>query len=379
MRMKGKALRLIKGLLFVTLPTIIAVFVFLELFFRFIIPANNPPRGYFDETEKIFRLSRKPEAGMCTIGKFAEIRTEWRVNNMGWNYPVDYYPQEGRKLIAVIGDSFIEALEVDSDRKYPFLLREMLLPEYEVYAFGRGGAPLSQYLHVSRYVREHFDPEILVFNICYNDFVESVYELNPIQSYYMQLSITDDRDISEIMPEPDYSHYQYRPFIRFISENSAVIRYFYSNLRLRSLIRDRKDRRDDLEGNIFFRKAEEEKETVMIAADYIIGRIAQENSDRRVIFIMDGPREAIYSSSVAESRITWMNEMAGSICERHNVEFIDLTGYMAEDYMENKRKFNSEINHHYNEYGHLFVSEILYDHLKNTAQKAEKPGSGSDS
>ena len=46
---------------------------------------------------------------------------------MHWNYPIDYYPVDEKKLITVIGDSYIEAFHVDADEKYPYLLREKSL------------------------------------------------------------------------------------------------------------------------------------------------------------------------------------------------------------------------------------------------------------
>ena len=87
--MAVKAVKTLKNLLFLTLPSLLILFLILELFFRFVIPSTNPPRGYFDEEEKIFHLSRNPKTGICTIGRLATLRAEWNVNNMGWNFPVD--------------------------------------------------------------------------------------------------------------------------------------------------------------------------------------------------------------------------------------------------------------------------------------------------
>ena len=47
----------------------------------------------------------------------------------------------------------------------------------EVYRFGMPGAPLSQYLHMSRYAVRHFAPDVLVFVVVHNDFFDSVREL----------------------------------------------------------------------------------------------------------------------------------------------------------------------------------------------------------
>ena len=113
----GVAMKALKNILIVTLPSIVIVFLLLELIFRIAIPATDPPMGYFNEKEKIYSFSNQREEGQITIGRFAEIRSQWRINNMNWNYPIDYHFVEGKKLIAVIGDSYIEAFQVDADEK----------------------------------------------------------------------------------------------------------------------------------------------------------------------------------------------------------------------------------------------------------------------
>ena len=75
-----------KNVLLVTLPTILIAFILLEVLFRVVIPASDPPRGFFDENEKMYYLDNGQQEGLYTIGKFAEIRAKWRVNDMHWNF-----------------------------------------------------------------------------------------------------------------------------------------------------------------------------------------------------------------------------------------------------------------------------------------------------
>jgi len=194
-----------KNILFVTLPTILIVLILLEVFFRTVIPAANPPKYFFNEEEKIYCFSNKKKKGVYTIGRFADIRAKWSINNMHWNYPIGYYPVDEKKLITVIGDSYIAVLEVDADENYPYLLRERLKTDYEVYAFGIPGAPLSQYLHMSRYVNKHFDPDILIINLVHNDFDQSIYELNPKDFHWPSSNIFS---VNSLFDRPLVSHVQ---------------------------------------------------------------------------------------------------------------------------------------------------------------------------
>ncbi|MCX5814217.1 MAG: hypothetical protein NT178_16985, partial [Proteobacteria bacterium] len=78
---------------------------------------------------------------------------------------------------------------------------------------------------------------------------------------------------------------------------------------------------------------------------------------------MDAPRGAIYSATLDNSDVMWMNKMVKAICNDYNVEYIDLTSFMKEDFKRNGMKFNSEFDYHWNKYGHDFVSNVLTHYL----------------
>ncbi len=198
-------MKTLKNIFLISLPAVFILLLLLELFFRVVIPATDPPMGFFNEEERMYYFSNQREEGQITIGRFAQIKARWHINNEHWNYPIDFAQVIDRPLIAVIGDSYIEAFQVDADEKYPFLLRNRLEPDYEVYAFGKSGAPLSHYLHVSRYVDRHFDPDILIFNMVHNDFEESIYELYPAKTCFMQISTGEDGSFTETVPRPNHA------------------------------------------------------------------------------------------------------------------------------------------------------------------------------
>jgi len=353
-----------KNILLVTLPTILVAFVILEVFFRVAIPASDPPRGFFDETQKMYCLGSSRQEGLYTIGKFAERRAKWRVNDMHWNYPIDYHAGYNEKpLIAVIGDSFIEAFQVDVDHNYPFLLRNSLKDDYEVYAFGVSGAPLSQYLHVSRYVNRLFDPDIVIFNLVHNDFAESISKLSPHYYHFLQVSIDANGMITETTPRPNYSFAQYKPLKRFIY-NSALFRYLYFNLKVKEIRRNLAANRDkQFEANIDTEKAVNNKDLIFLSTDYLVSAIGEENKGRRVIFVINAPRNVVYDNASASSHVLWMNDMIDTLCTRNDIEFVDLVPLMIDDYKINKKRFDYELDAHWNEYGHQFVSKVLYRQL----------------
>jgi len=348
-----------KNFFIISLPTIAVLLLILELFFRTVIPAAEFPGYTYNKNDKMFCSSNRKENGLYTIGKFAQIRAKWRINNMNWNYPLDYYPIQQKKLIAVIGDSYIEAFQVDVDKNYPYLLREKLKTDYEVYAFGASGFPLSQYLHVSRYVNKYFHPSILIFNIVYNDFDESIYELRPSVYHFLQVSIGENGLIKETMPGP------YFPVWGPVIAKSALLRYLSWNLHIGSSLGNLMNGHKKFEANICPDDVMQNKDLIFKGIDYLVKTIRAENSDKRIIFVMDAPRSAIYRNEL-DKRVLWINSMMKEICDDHKVEFIDLTPLMLQDYKSNHKKFESELDNHWNEYGHNFVANVLYDYINSS-------------
>ena len=120
----------------------------------------------------------------------------------------------------------------------------------------------------------------------------------------------------------------------------------------------------DFESNINTGEVLEMQEQIELAVDYTIGKIRQENPDKRIIFVMDAPRQTIYAGgSLNNSGAFWLYGLMSEVTNKHSVEFIDLSSLMEADYQQNQKPFNSEVDWHWNEYGHQFVAKTLYNHL----------------
>ena len=363
----------LKNIFLITIPTIVVFLLISELFFRTIIPAANNPFGYFDEDNLIYKLCPNKD-GLYTMGKFAQQKAKWRINNDGWNSPIDYKREKNRKRIAIIGDSYIEAFQVDSDKSYPSLLRKKLGDKFDVYSFGKSGAPLSQYLNISRYVNNYFKPDILIFNIVHNDFDESITCLNPNDIEILTLNMSDSL-ISEKAPRPNYSFQQYNWKKRTLMK-SALIRYLFMNLGAKStilstienikkpFIKNTEDTKKIFNANVEVNNLLLNIELIEKATGYIFKKIKKENTNKRIIFVMDAPRFNIYKNTLDNSNVLFLHRMMDSLCKKYNFEFLDLTQPMVKDYNLNHIKFESKYDGHWNEYGHKFVCEQVFKILK---------------
>jgi len=103
-----------------------------------------------------------------------------RVNNAGFVNDQDYV-RDGLPLIAVVGDSFIEAQMVPYAQSLQGRLAAALKDKFRVYSFAGSGAPLSQYLMWAAYAVKEYGAQAVVINVVGNDFDESLsaYRVGP--------------------------------------------------------------------------------------------------------------------------------------------------------------------------------------------------------
>lgn len=373
----------IKNVLLVSIPSLIILFILLELVLAFFMPLPSRPETIYDKQTNILKFDPASGSGTYTKGKFFQLRADWNINNDGWNSPVDYQPASSKNLIAVIGDSYVEAIQVDISKSYPNLLNEMLPDDQQVYAFGKSLYPLTQYLHVSRHVVEKYNPSTLVFNVVHNDFSESVTGGTDDPRFRSLMTVTVAPDSSVVENKPELTNFldeKLNPgFFRSFIQYSRVQRYVrhpeYLGINFRRMFSDMAEsftangepdepETADFEANINPEEVLEMREQIELAVDYTIGKIREENPNKRIIFVMDAPREGIYAGNdVSESGAYWLNNLMAEVTQKHNVEFINLAPLMQADYRENQTKFNSEVDWHWNEYGHQFVAETLYNYL----------------
>lgn len=103
-----------------------------------------------------------------------------RVNNAGFVNDQDYV-RDGAPLLAVIGDSFIEAQMVAYPETLQGRLARTLGGKFRVYSFAGSGAPLSQYLIWAGYAVREYGARAVIINVVGNDFDGnlSAYKIGP--------------------------------------------------------------------------------------------------------------------------------------------------------------------------------------------------------
>jgi hypothetical protein len=102
-------------------------------------------------------------------------------NREGWYYPE--FDLKASRRIAAIGDSMVEAVEVQPTWNHPYLMQQRLKassPDWAVLGLGTHGTSPAFYIDVLEYAIKHFKPqEAIVYISMGSDVAESSPALNP--------------------------------------------------------------------------------------------------------------------------------------------------------------------------------------------------------
>jgi hypothetical protein len=155
-----------------------------------------------------------------------------RINNAGFVNEQDYHKQDAKPLLAVIGDSYIEARMIPYRETLQGRLAAALEKEFRVYSFAASGAPMSGYLIWAQHAVRDYGARALVINVVLNDFDESylAYRTSPVYSVYD----------TEADGQLRLRFFEYRQStLRAVLSKSALARYLMINLKLEYFIQTR--------------------------------------------------------------------------------------------------------------------------------------------
>jgi len=351
--------------------TIIFGFVFafalLEVAFR-ILPVSTPTYSNPVNSENPMANFKPNNDVVTSIGWTFEYVSHKHINNYGFFSDSDYEKKSGLPLMAVIGDSYVEAKQVDNSKTMFGLLNNEVEDFGRVYGIGVSGAPLSQYLAYANFARKEFSPDAFVFIIISNDFDESMkkYKGEPGLHYFV------DHDGKLILERIDRTEH---PVLIRILRESAFFMFVFVNLQL-----DWKKVQDNLEKLAFWRKDSNKKNSEEFfgnvplkvsevrekdsyrAIDAFFSMLPEKTgvSPSKILFVVDGMRQAIYSGTEQkDSYLFKMREDFMGKARKKGYGVIDMHPVFQNDYLKNGDKFEYSIDYHWNELGHFLVAREI--------------------
>jgi hypothetical protein len=147
------------------------------------------------------------------------------VNNAGFINDQDYVQDSPLPLLAVVGDSMIEAAMVPYRDTLHGRLAKALDGKARVYSFAAAGAPLSQYLIWARHAVQDYGAKALIINVVGNDFDESHVAYAAYPGFWHYVPGVDQQLRLQLV--------EYHPSLRGrIAVSSALGRYLLFNLQI---------------------------------------------------------------------------------------------------------------------------------------------------
>ena len=341
--------------------------------FRFVLVASDLPE--LASQSAVATLRYKPnQTGNYRLR--SEINAQFKINQSGWNSGFEEYkvPKDEQKLVVVVGDSYVEALQVDASESFSELLHESLDKRFDgVYRFGISGAPLSQYFFMLQELVPQYKPSLVIVNLVHNDFAESLVQgSGTYGASFARVNFNEDGSAQLTKPA------LYQPSATAWIKKSAIFRYLW----VRQQIRPQKIKQL---WNLLFQKRSPEVEHVANVdmsdltdairiekvIDYVFSEFAELRQRYGVDFllVLDGNRAAIVDSIESGDRYTnrldWLHVLVEKIAGENALPLVDLTNMFREDYKIHRRRFSFENDGHWNRYAHGLVAEELAKEILN--------------
>jgi len=279
-----------------------------------------------------------------------------RINNAGYINDQDYRTNGDTPLLAVIGDSYIEAAMVHYHDTVQGRLAIRLEGKLRVYSFAASGAPLSQYLIWARQAVKEYGAAALLINVVSNDFDESlaIYKTGP---GFWRYVLGADQDLHLQL-------FEYHPSILGeVVVSSALGRYLVFHLQVAHLW-------DQFQG-------------MLRAPSQLAGNTSSDNSTRikhslagidaffrdmvdlvdlppdRVLFTLDGMRYPEAAEAAHDSYFPVMREAFKNKAQSLGYEVIDLDPWFFARYAAHGERFEHARDQHWNGTGHAVVAEAV--------------------
>tara|TARA_Y100000589_G_scaffold15144_1_gene12348 strand:- start:1970 stop:3181 length:1212 start_codon:yes stop_codon:yes gene_type:complete len=335
-----------------------------------------------------------------TKGKFPpfEIDTLKSTNDFGQFSNINFsdFKKNENDLIRVIsiGDSYVEALQVDNEKSFHGLLNKQSIKhknkklKFISTAFGSSGMALPNYVKSLEFIadKEDLKNDFVIITIIPNDFDQSFLE-------YVGTSRRSEKGQFFFDEKGDFIFKDFKvekgleSFISFALRHSSFIRYLIYNTELISSFKTSR-----LYCLLTYPRCEKESFTYKAniidenistnprrykkgyqASEFFIKEIKKLRSNsserKKTILVFDSQRSHIYGEDKKGDYYEAQKKYLIKIAKKDEFTIIDMEKFFKDDFLVNNRKFNSTIDFHWNEYGHQVVAAAILNQIENIYNK----------
>jgi hypothetical protein len=316
-----------------------------------VVPVTNDDPVFHYTPNRSFVYSRDWDLHLANHG---------RVNNAGMVNDEDYKRDSALPLVAIVGDSYIEALMVPYKKTLQGRLAEILKGNMRFYSFGASGAPLSQYLIWARRAVNEYDAKGIIINVVGNDFDES-HDTYKRDFHGFWLYVPDINGKLQLHLFPFQAG-----AIRSFAKYSALARYLFINLKMKYFIdnwRSFGQNRDLLSyaGNTSTNADEGRLSASLAIIDAFFRDLPEfiRLPPKCIVFTLDGFRYPHDAEKGAGTYFDLMRRTFKMRAEALGYKVIDLDPMFFADSNQHGQRFEDARDSHWNEAGHRVVADAI--------------------
>lgn len=305
---------------------------------------GNPIRKYVPNQEYYY-----------TYGRFFELSNSGTVNNYGFVNDQTYDPDASLPLLAVIGDSYVEAVMVPYAETIHGRLAEELSGRARVYSFGMSSAALSDYLAYVEYVRDTFKPVALVIVIVGNDFDQSL-TLYRDASGYHSYEVLPDGQLRHKLGESNPTRIE--RLVEKVIGKSALVRYVFVHLGALRIVQKLTSQNVDTIGNTQAAYDETRLQLSRHFVDFFLRELSPRANLRseNIALVVDAIRPELYCeecrNDVKDSFFGVMRSYLITQASHEGYVVVDMEPVFQQSHRRSARRFESDVDSHWNSLGH---------------------------
>lgn len=356
-------MRFIVFRIFAILFSVILTSSFLEIVFRMLPVSTSSERGISGDNP-ILRFQPNSEVTWSRGWRFQLVKKK-KANNYGFLTDINYHRSHTKPRMAIIGDSYVEARQINSEKTIHGILQKKIRGKGTVYGFGYSGLPLSGYLAYANYIRQEFSPDSMVFVVVANDFDQSLCKYNR-RHEGMHCFKENHRGYLELV----LSDFRPSPLRRF-ARKSAFLRYIFLTLGFNwHLFADRMSVRTKTDptyvGNVKFQVSKKRMDDSKRAVREFFHLLPKKTGlpANRILLVMDGIRPELYRpEKLDQARRGYSGKMRRFFIKMsvaNGYQIVDLQPIFVSEHKKHGTTFEFlPIDAHWNESGHAIVAAAI--------------------
>ena len=338
----------------------VILFVALELFFRFVMPASEWPRSIVNESGVRQFDPNYLSTGYWTYGRYCEGHFLWSINSQGWNSIYDYRTSTYREtpMVAILGDSYLQGFYSDVDKHIDVYLTEQFQDSVSFYTFAMASGILSQYIAWMKYEIDQYSPDAFIIFVNSQDVLGSFREIGERHPFYYQYSCDSAGMYTELAPiTSDNVSNGMLLFVKDVAQSSAFFRYLRSNAQITSTgggVRD--ENANFVEGGVESSQISQ-LENIDLAY-FLLSEIS--SFGKPVLIVADCPKHWIYNDT---PEIVWddIAILIEAATMYSNITVFELKNVYISAYNKDGRMFSVKNNPHWDAYTNRLVARGISD------------------